>query len=61
LRPAPGGQFSTGLDNATYIADENRCVVEFEVDHPEHGIMPIVDVFTFDEDGRITRLAVYRC
>lgn len=46
--------------NDTYIADEHRCVVEFEVDHPERGIVPIVDVFTFDERGQITRLAVYR-
>ena len=46
--------------NDVYIADEERCVVEFEVDHPEHGIVPIVDVFTVDNAGLITRLAVYR-
>lgn len=43
-----------------YTADDERCVVEFEVDHPEHGIVPIVDVFTVDAGGLITRLAVYR-
>lgn len=43
-----------------YVANEHRCVVEFVVDHPEHGRVPIVDVFDVDDDGRITRLAVYR-
>ncbi len=43
-----------------YTADEGRCVVEFVVEHPEHGRLPIVDVFDVDCDGLITRLAVYR-
>lgn len=43
-----------------YVADEERCVVEFVVDHPEDGRVSIVDVFDIDEDGKITRLAVYR-
>jgi hypothetical protein len=46
--------------NDRYIADEHHCVVEFEVDHPEHGRVPIVDVFDIDPAGEITRLAVYR-
>lgn len=46
--------------NDRYIADETACVVEFEVDHPEHGIVPVVDVFTVDTSGQIARLAVYR-
>lgn len=44
----------------TYTADDRRCVVEFVVDHPERGRVPIVDVFDVDPGGRITRLAVYR-
>jgi hypothetical protein len=40
--------------------DEHHCVVEFEVDHPEHGRVPIVDIFDIDPAGEITRLAVYR-
>ncbi len=46
--------------NDRYVADADRCVVEFEVDHPDHGIVPIVDVFDVDTAGEITRLAVYR-
>ena len=46
--------------NDRYIGDDRRCAVEFDVDHPEHGLVAIVDVFTVDDDGRITRLAVYR-
>ena len=46
--------------NAVYTADDERCIVEFEVNHPEQGIVPIVDVFTIDQDRKITRLAVYR-
>jgi uncharacterized protein (TIGR02246 family) len=46
--------------NAVYTADEARCVAEFQVDHPEHGIVPIVDVFSINDEGQITRLAVYR-
>ena len=38
--------------NERYIADEHRCVVEFEVDHPEHGRVPIVDIFDVDRAGR---------
>ena len=45
---------------ATYVSDEARCVVEFIVDHPEHGRVPIVDVFDVSPAGVITRLAVYR-
>ncbi|UTI64861.1 nuclear transport factor 2 family protein [Paraconexibacter antarcticus] len=43
-----------------YVADSQRCVVEFVVAHPERGHVPIVDVFDVDHEGRITRLAVYR-
>lgn len=43
-----------------YVADEKRCVVEFVVDHPQHGRVPIVDVFDVSGAGQITRLAVYR-
>ncbi len=43
-----------------YVADDHRCVVEFVVEHPEHGSVPIVDVFDVDPEGRITRVAVYR-
>ena len=46
--------------NDVYTADEHRCVVEFEVDHPERGLVPIVDVFTVNAAGEIRRLAVYR-
>lgn len=46
--------------DAVYTADDQRCIVEFRVDHPEQGLLPIVDVFTVDDHGRITRLAVYR-
>ena len=42
------------------VADEHPCMVEFVVDHPEHGRVPIVDVFDVDDDDQITRLAVYR-
>jgi hypothetical protein len=38
----------------------HECVVEFVVDHLEHGRVSIVDVFDIDEDEKITRLAVYR-
>jgi hypothetical protein len=31
-------------------ADEHRCVVEFEVDHRERGVVSIVDVVAFDEE-----------
>ncbi len=31
-----------------YVADERRCLVEFVVDHPEHGRVAIVDVFDID-------------
>lgn len=43
-----------------YVSDAGRCVVEFVVNHPEHGRVPIVDVFDIDQAGLITRLAVYR-
>lgn len=43
-----------------YVADRRRCVVEFIVDHPDRGRVPVVDVFDVDEHGRIIRLAVYR-
>ena len=43
-----------------YTADATRCVVTFDVEHPEHGVVPIVDVFDVDAAGEITRLAVYR-
>ena len=43
-----------------YVADEQRCVVEFVVDHPELGRVPIVDVFNVNRNEKITRLAVYR-
>lgn len=46
--------------NDRYTGDEHRCVVEFEVDHPERGLVAIVDVFDVDDRGQITRLAVYR-
>ena len=46
--------------NDRYVSDEGRCVVEFEVDHPERGRVAIVDVFDVDAAGEITRLAVYR-
>lgn len=46
--------------NDRYVADKNRCVVEFEVDHPEHGRVAMVDIFDVDDSGQITRLAVYR-
>ena len=46
--------------NDVYTADARRCVVEFEVDHPERGPVAIVDVFDVDDQGQITRLAVYR-
>jgi hypothetical protein len=39
------------LEIRTDIADEDRCVVEFEVDHPVRGIVAIVDVFTIDADA----------
>lgn len=47
------------VDNV-YVADEQRCVVEFIVEHPEHRRVPIVDVFDVDHAGKTTRLAVYR-
>ena len=43
-----------------YVADEDRCVVEFIVEHPEHGRVAIVDVFDVNVQGEISRLAVYR-
>ena len=46
--------------NDRYIATESQCVVEFEVDHPERGRVAIVDIFDIDQNGEITRLAVYR-
>jgi hypothetical protein len=51
---------NASIINDRYISAESACVVEFEVDHPDHGIVPIVDVFTVDTSGQITRLAVYR-
>ena len=48
------------ISEEVYVADEHRCVVEFVVDHPEHGRVPIVDIFDVDDDGLVTRLAVYR-
>jgi len=47
------------VDNV-YVADEQRCVVEFIVEHPEHRRVQIVDVFDVDHAGKTTRLAVYR-
>jgi ketosteroid isomerase-like protein len=46
--------------NDRYIADDRRCAVEFDVDHPQHGLVAVVDVFTVNQHGEITRLAVYR-
>ena len=43
-----------------YVADNQRCVVEFTVAHPERGRVAIVDIFDVDRVGKITRLAVYR-
>ncbi|PSR55416.1 hypothetical protein AHMF7605_18850 [Adhaeribacter arboris] len=46
--------------NDKYFADGFTCIVEFEVQIDENTIAAIVDVFTFNEQGKIIRLAVYK-
>jgi ketosteroid isomerase-like protein len=46
--------------NARYYADGDTCVAEFEVDLADGKVAAIVDVFTLNSEGKITRLAVYR-
>lgn len=46
--------------NDKYYVDGLTCVVEFEVRIDESNIVAIVDIFTFNERGKIIRLAVYK-
>ena len=46
--------------NARYYADGLTCVVEFDVQLGASEIASIVDVFTFNERGEISRLAIYK-
>ncbi|QKG59189.1 nuclear transport factor 2 family protein (plasmid) [Hymenobacter sp. BRD128] len=46
--------------NARYYADGLTCVVEFEVQLEAGEIASIVDIFTFNERGEISRLAIYK-
>ena len=46
--------------NVRYYADGLTCVVEFDVQLEAGEIASIVDIFTFNERGEISRLAIYR-
>ncbi len=46
--------------NDRYYADGPTCVVEFEVDLGDRQRAAIVDIFTVNAAGEISRLAVYR-
>ena len=46
--------------NDRYYSDGPTCVVEFEVDLGDDQRAGIVDIFTLDDAGQISRLAVYR-
>jgi len=46
--------------NARYYVDGDTCVAEFEVDLGNGKVAGVVDVFTLNAEGEITRLAVYR-
>jgi ketosteroid isomerase-like protein len=46
--------------HARYYAEGLTCVVEFEVELEDGNRAFIVDVFTFNEAGKIVRLAIYK-
>lgn len=46
--------------NDTYYADGLTCVVEFDVQMEDGTTVAIVDIFTFNLKGYITRLSVFR-
>ena len=46
--------------NDRYYADGLTCVVEFDVQMEDDSFIAIVDIFTFNQSGQITRLSVYR-
>lgn len=46
--------------NDRYYADGLTCIVEFEVLMEDKSTIGIVDIFTFNEQGKIVRLSIYR-
>lgn len=46
--------------NDRYYTDGPTCVVEFEVDLGDGQRAAIVDIFTVNDTGEVSRLAVYR-
>lgn len=46
--------------NDIYYADGLTCIVEFAVQMEDHSVVELVDIFTFNEQGKIIKLSVYR-
>ena len=59
-RRTPAKDSNRPIVNDRYYTDGFTCVVEFEVELDDSERAAIVDVFTVDDTGHISRLAVYR-